>query len=106
VPCLLWHAVDEHGAELDILDAKAARQGRRQTLLKACAEFEPVPRKLVTDQLRCYPSAKAEIPELANVKQVFVKAAARPNDRAENSRAVHTQLVAERAPKRGLKSDL
>jgi putative transposase len=39
----------------------------------------------VTDQLRSYPAAKAEIPELANVKHVFVKAAARPNNRAENS---------------------
>jgi putative transposase len=32
-----------------------------------------------------YPAAKAEIPELANVKHVFVKAAARLNNRAENS---------------------
>jgi putative transposase len=35
--------------------------------------------------LRSYPAAKAEIPELANVKHVFVKAAARLNNRAENS---------------------
>jgi len=34
---------------------------------------------------RSYPAAKAEIPELANVKHVFVKAAARLNNRAENS---------------------
>ena len=45
----------------------------------------PVPRKIVTDQLRSYPAAKAEIPELVNVKHVFVKAAARLNNRAENS---------------------
>src|SRR6202161_4953786 len=45
----------------------------------------PVPRKIVTDQLRSYPAAKAEIAELANVKHVFVKAAARLNNRAENS---------------------
>ncbi|MGV7247232.1 DDE-type integrase/transposase/recombinase, partial [Caballeronia sp. M23-90] len=45
----------------------------------------PVPRKIVTDQLRSYPAAKAEIPELANVEHVFVKAAARLNNRAENS---------------------
>jgi len=44
-----------------------------------------VPRKIVTDQLRSYPAAIAEIPELANVKHVFVKAAARLNKRAENS---------------------
>ncbi|CAE6857575.1 hypothetical protein R69749_07595 [Paraburkholderia domus] len=31
------------------------------------------------------PAARAEIPELANVKHVFVKASARVNNRAENS---------------------
>lgn len=51
-------------------------------MLVACHE---VPKKIVTDQLRSYPAAKAEIPELANVKHVFVKAAARVNNRAENS---------------------
>jgi putative transposase len=35
--------------------------------------------------LRSYPAAKADIPELAHVKHVFVKAAARVNNRAENS---------------------
>ena len=40
-PYLLWRAVDEHGAELDILLQKAARQSRCQTLLQACAAFEP-----------------------------------------------------------------
>jgi putative transposase len=44
-----------------------------------------VPRKIVTDQLRSYPAAKADIPELTHVKHVFVKAAARVNNRAENS---------------------
>jgi hypothetical protein len=44
-----------------------------------------VPRKIVTDQLRSYPAAKAEIPEPVNVKHVFVKAAAQLNNRAENS---------------------
>ena len=43
------------------------------------------PRKIVTDQLRSYPAAKAEIPELAHVRHVFVKASARVNNRAENS---------------------
>ena len=44
-----------------------------------------MPRKIVTDQLRSYPAAKAEIPELVNVKHVFVNAAAHLNNRAENS---------------------
>jgi hypothetical protein len=38
-----------------------------------------------TDQLRSYPAAKAEVPQLANVKHVFVKAAARANNRAETA---------------------
>lgn len=45
----------------------------------------PAPRKIVADPLRSYPAAKAGSPELANVKHVFVKAAARVNNRAENS---------------------
>jgi transposase-like protein len=45
----------------------------------------PVPRKIVTDQLRSYATAKADISELAHVKHVFVKAAARVNNRAEDS---------------------
>ncbi|MEA3131585.1 MAG: putative transposase [Paraburkholderia sp.] len=53
--------------------------------VKRVLRSSPVPRKIVTDQLRSYPAAKAEIPELANVKHVFVKAAARLNNRAENS---------------------
>ena len=44
----------------------------------------PVPRKIVTDQLRSYLAAKADIPELVNVRHVFVKAAAGVNNRAEN----------------------
>ena len=67
---LLWRAVDEYGAE---------------RFFKRVLRSSPVPRKIITDQLRSYPVAKAEIPELANVKHVFVKAAARLNNRAENS---------------------
>ncbi|ATF90566.1 IS6 family transposase [Burkholderia gladioli] len=84
-PWLLWRAVDEHGAELDILlqkqRDKAAAKRFFQRVLRTC----PVPRKIVTDQLCSYPAAKADIPELANVKHVFVKAGARVNNRAENS---------------------
>jgi putative transposase len=43
-----------------------------------------VPRKIVTDQLRSYPAANPRIPELENVRHVYVKAAARLNNRAEN----------------------
>ena len=51
-------------------------------VLASCAE---APRKIVTDQLRSYPAAKAEIPELAHVNHVFVKTSAQVNNRAENS---------------------
>lgn len=83
-PWLLWRAVDEHGAALDILlqkrRDKAAAKRFFQRVLRSCS----TPRKIVTDQLRSYPAAKAGIPELANVKHVFVKAGARVNNRAEN----------------------
>jgi putative transposase len=84
-PCLLWRAVDEHGAELDILMQKRLDKTAAKHFFKRVLRSSPVPRKIVTDQLRSYPAAKAEIPELANVKHVFVKAAARLNNRAEYS---------------------
>ncbi|MGF6292962.1 transposase-like protein [Paraburkholderia youngii] len=61
-------------------------------------------RKIVTDQLHSYPTAKANIPERLNVKHVFVKAAARANNRAENShqptRARERRMRGFRAPER------
>ena len=39
----------------------------------------------MTDQRLSYPAAMAQIPELANVKRVFVRARARVNNRADNS---------------------
>jgi putative transposase len=84
-PYLLWRAVDEHGAELDILMQKRRDKAAAKRFFKRVLHSNPVPRKIITDQLRSYPAAKAEIPELANVKHVFVKAAARLNNRAENS---------------------
>ncbi|MGF6439741.1 transposase-like protein [Paraburkholderia youngii] len=51
-------------------------------VLAACLD---APRRMVIEQLRSYPAAKAEIPELANIKHVFVKASARVNNRAEDS---------------------
>jgi hypothetical protein len=63
---------DQHGAELDILlqkrRDKAAAKRFFKRVLASCPE---APRKIVTDQLRSYPAAKAEIPELANVKHLL-----------------------------------
>jgi putative transposase len=84
-PYSLWRAVDEHGAELDILLQKRRDKTAVKRFFKRVLRSSPVPRRMITDQLRSYPAAKAEIPELANVKHVFVKAAARLNNRAESS---------------------
>ncbi|MFC4703091.1 DDE-type integrase/transposase/recombinase [Paraburkholderia caffeinitolerans] len=63
------------------LDKAAAKR-----FLKHLLRSNPMPRKIVTDQLRSYPAAKADIAELASIKHVFVKAVARVNNnRAENS---------------------
>jgi putative transposase len=51
-------------------------------VLVSCPE---APRRIVTDPLRRYVAAKAEVPELADLKHVFVKASARVNNRAKNS---------------------
>jgi putative transposase len=71
---------------------------------KRTLRSNPAPRKIVTDQLRSYPAAKAEIPELAQLKDVFVKAAARLNNRAANShpptRERERRLKGFRIPKR------
>jgi putative transposase len=104
-PYLLWRAVDEHGADLDVLlqkrrDKAAAKRFFRR-VLRSCPT---PPRRIVTDQLRSYPAAKADVPELANVKHVFVKAAARVNNRAENShqptRQRERQMRGFREPRR------
>ena len=83
-PYLLWRAVDEHAAELDVLVQKR-REGRSKALFRRVLRSNPVPRKIIADQLRSYPAAKADISELAQLKHVFVKAVARVNNRAENS---------------------
>ena len=60
-PYVLWR----DGIELDVLlqtrRNKAAAKRFFRRVLRSC----PVPQKIVTDQLRSYPAAKAEVPELA-----------------------------------------
>ncbi|MFM0069368.1 IS6 family transposase [Paraburkholderia aspalathi] len=84
-PYLLWRAVDEHGVELDIMLQERCDKAAAKRFFTRVLRSNPAPRKIVTDQLRSYPAAKSDIPELTNVKHVFVKAAARVNNRAENS---------------------
>jgi putative transposase len=77
----LWRAVDQDGTALDILvqskrDKKAARKFFRR-LLKT---LRCVPRALITDKLRSYSAAKAEVlPGVEHLQQKY------QNNRAENS---------------------
>lgn len=84
-PYLLWCAVDEHGTELDVLVQKRRDKVAAKRFFRRMLSSNPAPRKIVTDHLRSYAAAKAEIRELAHVKHVFVKVAARVSNRAENS---------------------
>jgi putative transposase len=84
-PYLLWRAVDEHGAELDVLVQKRRDTAAAKRFFRRKLRSNPVQRKIVTDQMRSYPAAKVDILELTHVKHVFVKAAARVNNRAESS---------------------
>ena len=77
-------AVGELGAELDVLVQKWRDKAAAKRFFRRLLRSNPGPRRIVTDQLHRYPAAKADIPELAQVKPVFVKAAARVNNRAEN----------------------
>ncbi|MFM0068822.1 DDE-type integrase/transposase/recombinase, partial [Paraburkholderia aspalathi] len=70
---------------LDVLLQKRRDKAVAKRFFKRVLRSGPLPSKIVTDQLRSYPPAKDEILELANVKHVFVKAAARLNNRAENT---------------------
>src|SRR6266403_1634237 len=77
----LWRAVDQDGDVLDILvqsrrDKKAAKKFFRK-LLKG---LRYVPRVIITDKLRSYSAAKAEMmPSVEHLQQKY------QNNRAENS---------------------
>ncbi|MDR6208066.1 transposase-like protein [Paraburkholderia graminis] len=51
-PYLLWRAVDEHGAELDVLAQKRRDKAAAKRFFRRVLRSNPVPRKIVTDQLR------------------------------------------------------
>jgi putative transposase len=77
----LWRAVDQDGDVLDLLvqsrrDKKAAKKFFRKLLKGSCH----VPAVIVTDKLRSYSAARAEVmPSVAHVQQKY------QNNRAENS---------------------
>ncbi|CAB3810463.1 IS6 family transposase [Paraburkholderia fynbosensis] len=103
-PYVLWRAVDEHGVELDVLLQKRRDKIAAKRFFRKMLRSYPVPRKIVTDQLRSYSAARSEVPQLAGVKHVFVKASARVNNRAENShqptRRRERQMQGFRDPRR------
>jgi putative transposase len=81
LPDYLWRAVDRDGDVLDILvqsrrDKKAAEKFFRK-LLKG---LQYVPRVIITDKLRSYNAAKAQVlPGVEHIQQKYL------NNRAENS---------------------
>ncbi|MFM0515647.1 DDE-type integrase/transposase/recombinase, partial [Paraburkholderia sp. RL17-373-BIF-A] len=103
-PYVLWRAVDEHGTKLDVLLQKRRDKAAAKRFFQRVLRAHGMPRKIGTDQLRSYPAAKAEVPELADVKHVLVKASARVNNRAENShqptRRRERQMQGFRDPRR------
>lgn len=83
---ILWRALDQHGVELDILLQKRRdKSAAKRFFARLLGRYRYGPDKIVTDKLRSYAAAKAEIPALQDVRHVFVKASARVNNRAENS---------------------
>lgn len=82
----LWRAMDEHGQVLDILvqerrDAAAAERFFRKILERVGS----APERIITDGLASYAAAKEKIPALQPVLHIRVRAAARLNNRIEQS---------------------
>jgi putative transposase len=95
----LWRAVDEYGQVLDVLvqehrDTDAAERFFRQLLGHAGGP----PDQIVTDSLASYGAAKARLPELAAAEHLRVRAAARLNNRVEQSH--HPTRLRERVMRR------
>jgi putative transposase len=77
----LWRAVDQEGEVLDILvHSRRNKQAAKKFFRKLLKGLQYVPRAIVTDKLRSYSAAKAEVmPSVDHHQQK------RLNNRAENS---------------------
>jgi putative transposase len=77
----LWRAVDQDGEVLDILvQPRRNKQAAKKFLRKLLKGLQYVPRVIITDQLRSYRAAKAEVmPSVEHRQQKSL------NNRAENS---------------------
>lgn len=83
-PFVVWRVLGEHTVELDVLLQGRRDKAAAKRIFKRVLRSAPVPRKIVTDQLRSYP-AKADIPEFVTVKHVLLKVTVRVSNCAENS---------------------
>ena len=80
-PHYLWRAVDQDGDELDILvQSKRNKKAAKKFFRKLLKELRYVPRVIITDKLKSYGAAKAEVlPSVEHIQQKY------QNNRAENS---------------------
>ena len=93
----LWRAVDQDGEVLDILvQPRRNKQAAKKFFRKLLHKLQYIPRVIITDKLRSYGAAKAEM--LPDVLHIQDKG---KNNRAENSH----QITSERERRmRGFKS--
>jgi len=77
----LWRAVDQDGDVLDILvQSKRDKRAAKKFFRKLLKKLRYVPRVIITDKLRSYSAAKAEVmPDIQHLQQKY------QNNRAENS---------------------
>ena len=77
----LWRAVDQDGDVLDILvQSKRNKKAAKKFFRKLLSRLRYVPRVLITDKLKSYAAAKAEVlPSVGHQQQKY------QNNRAENS---------------------
>ncbi len=80
-PHYLWRAVDQDGDVLDILvQSKRNKKAAKKFFRKLLKELRYVPRVIITDKLKSYGAAKAEVlPSVEHIQQKY------ENNRAENS---------------------
>jgi putative transposase len=77
----LWRAVDQDGEVLDIMvQSRRDKRAAKKFFRKLLKRLRYVPRAIVTDKLKSYSAAKAEVmPSVAHHRQKY------QNNRAENS---------------------
>jgi hypothetical protein len=77
----LWRAVDQEGDVLDILvESRRDKKAAKKFFRKLLKELRYVPRMIITDKLKSYSAARAELmPSVEHLQQKY------QNNRAENS---------------------